>query len=255
MYHIPMNYFDTHFHLTAMQDKGIDLDSLRGIEGMDIGCDPGDIVRRIEVIRKFPSLYFSVGADPGAAASERSASEIASQIKKEAEEYKADFIGEIGLDYYWNYGAPGKMEDLFTLQLDIANELNLPVAIHTRNADIKTLEILSSHKNTKCGLIHCFSSDKETAKAFLDLGFCISFAGNVTYRSNDCLRAAAAYTPLDRILLETDSPYLSPVPVRGKTNTPLNIEYTYKVVAEIKDISCQELNEIVKENFKRILVL
>lgn len=255
MYHDYMNYFDTHFHLTAMMDKGIDLDTLRGIEGMDIGCDPGDIVRRIEVIRKFSSLYFSVGADPGAAASERSASEIAAQIKKEAEEYKADFIGEIGLDYYWNYGTPGKMEDIFALQLDIADELNLPVAIHTRNADVKTLEILSSHRNAKRGLIHCFSSGIKTAKAFLDLGFCISFAGNVTYKSSDELRAVAAYTPLECILLETDSPYLSPVPMRGKTNTPLNIEYTYKVIAEIKKISSERLNEIVKENFKRILVL
>lgn len=255
MYHICMSYFDTHFHLTAMMDKGIDLDTLIGIEGMDIGCDPGDIVRRIEVISKFPSLYFSVGADPGTAESERKASEIAAQIKKEAEEYKADFIGEIGLDYYWNYGPEGKMEDVFAMQLDIADELNLPVAIHTRNADVKTLEILSSHRNAKRGLIHCFSSGIKTAKAFLDLGFSISFAGNVTYKSSDELRAVAAYTPLECILLETDSPYLSPVPMRGKTNTPLNIEYTYKIIAEIKKISSEELNEIVKENFKRILEL
>ena len=141
------------------------------------------------------------------------------------------------------------------MQLDIADELNLPVAIHTRNADVKTLEILSSHRNEKRGLIHCFSSGIKTAKAFLDLGFCISFAGNVTYKSSDELRAVAAYTPLECILLETDSPYLSPVPMRGKTNTPLNIEYTYKTIAEIKKISSEELNEIVKENFKRILEL
>lgn len=248
-----MAFFDTHFHLETMKEKGIDIESLSGIEGMDIGCEPGDIVRRLPQIRHFAGLHFSIGAGPWCAGKGKSAQTLKDEIVTDALKYRPDFIGEIGLDYYWNYGEKGEMEEIFSLQLDAADELGLPVVIHNRDADEAVLSIMRTKKLKRKGIIHCFSSTVESAKAFLDLGFMISFAGNVTYKSNEELRKAASCVPLDRILLETDSPYLSPVPLRGRLNSPLNIEHTYSLVSKLKNVSAEELDRIVRENYLSIL--
>ena len=165
----------------------------------------------------------------------------------------ADFIGETGIDRYWNYGREGEMEELFRLHLRLADELDLPVVVHSRDADSETAGILRDHCPSRKGIIHCFSSDTAAARTFLDLGFMISFAGNVTYKANEELRKAAAYVPLDRILLETDSPYLSPVPLRGRPNTPASIVHTYTLVAGLRGLAPQQLDEIVRDNYLSIL--
>ena len=152
-----------------------------------------------------------------------------------------------------NYGEKGEMEELFIACIELANELKLPITVHNREADKTVLEILRTHRADRRGIIHCFSGDMESARQFLDLGYAISFAGNVTYKSNEALREAASYVPDSSILLETDSPYLSPVPVRGRVNTPLNISYTYEFAAQLRGTSAQELNEKVKQNYFSIL--
>lgn len=178
---------------------------------------------------------------------------IVARIEHDARSSGAHFIGEIGLDYHWNYGTEGDMESLFEAQLELAGALDLPVAIHNRDADEQTIRILRRHHVARGGIIHCFSSDRAAAEAFLELGYHISFAGNVTYKSNSKLVEALKAVPLDRLLLETDSPYLAPVPMRGRVNTPLNIAHTYAFVAAVKGIDAEALDRIVRDNFYSIV--
>ena len=210
-----------------MKAKGIDLSLLGPLEGMDIGCEPGDIETRLPLIKQFGSLRWSVSAGPWCLGRGKSVSQLISQLKEDCGKFRPDFIGETGID--------------------------LPITVHNREADKTVLEILKTHRADRRGIIHCFSGDRESARQFLDLGYVLSFAGNVTYKSNEALREAASYVPDSSILLETDSPYLSPVPVRGRVNTPLNIRYTYEFAAQLRGTSAQELNEKVKQNYFSIL--
>ena len=248
-----MTFFDTHFHLPGILAKGIAIDQLGHPEGMDIGCEPGDIAHRSPLLANFPGLFHSVAAGPWCASQEMDLDGIVSRIEQDALSSGAHFIGEIGLDYHWNYGGEGDMERLFEAQLELARSLDLPVVIHNRDADEQTIRTLSRHHVPRRGIIHCFSSDMAAAQAFLELGYHISFAGNVTYRSNVKLVEALKTVPLDRLLLETDSPYLAPVPVRGRVNTPLNISYTYEFVAAVKGVDVESLDATVRENFYSII--
>ena len=249
-----MSFFDTHFHLLSMMRRGVDLSSLGPIEGMDIGCDPGDISQRLELLALFPGLHFSIAAGPWCLGKGGADVRLlVDAVRQDCLAHRPDFIGEIGIDKHWAYGEDGQMEELLCAQLALADELELPVAIHTRDADSQTLAILKAHANRKRGIIHCFSSTWAEAVSYLDLGYHISFAGTVTYKANEALREAAARVPEDRLLLETDSPYLSPAPVRGRINTPVNIAHTYELVASLRGTSAERLNEIVKENYLSIL--
>ena len=248
-----MTFFDTHFHLPGILDKGIAIDELGHLEGMDIGCEPGDIDRRAPLIARFPGLFHSIAAGPWCAGHAMDVDGIVARIEHDARSSGAHFIGEIGLDYHWNYGTEGDMESLFEAQLELAGALDLPVAIHNRDADEQTIRILRRHHVARGGIIHCFSSDRAAAEAFLELGYHISFAGNVTYKSNSKLVEALKAVPLDRLLLETDSPYLAPVPMRGRVNTPLNIAHTYAFVAAVKGIDAEALDRIVRDNFYSIV--
>lgn len=247
-----MTYFDTHFHLESMKAKSV-LDGLAAAEGMDIGCEPGDIDRRLELMKRFSGLHFSIAAGPWCLRNGTEVQDLVSLIRKDCDRHRPDFIGETGIDRYWNYGREGEMEELFRLHLRLADELDLPVVVHSRDADSETAGILRDQCPRRRGIIHCFSSDTAAARTFLDLGFMISFAGNVTYKANEELRKAAAYVPLDRILLETDSPYLSPVPLRGRPNTPASIVHTYTLVAGLRGLAPQQLDEIVRDNYLSIL--
>ena len=236
-----------------MKAKGVDLSLLGPLEGMDIGCEPGDIETRLPLIKQFSGLRWSVSAGPWCLGRGKSVSQLISQLKEDCGKLRPDFIGETGIDRHYNYGEKGEMEELFIACIELANELNLPITVHNREADKTVLEILRTHRADRRGIIHCFSGDRESARQFLDLGYAISFAGNVTYKSNEALREAVSYVPDSSILLETDSPYLSPVPVRGRVNTPLNISYTYEFAAQLRGTSAQELNEKVKQNYFSIL--
>ncbi len=245
--------FDTHFHLLSMEEKGIDTASLEGLSGMDIGCEPGDMEERLPLIEKHPGLYCSVAAGPWCAKDHASVSGLVSRIEADIKRWKPHFIGEIGLDYYWKYGEEGVQEELFRAQLDLARETGLPVSIHNRDANEDTVRLLEEAALPQAGIIHCFSADEESLEVFLGLGYKISFAGNITYKANEELRRLMLLVPDDRLLLETDSPYLAPVPMRGRKNTPLNISYTYEYVAQLKGMAVEELEKLVEENFKAIL--
>jgi len=163
--------------------------------------------------------------------------------------YQVDCIGEIGLDFHWNYGTPYRQKELCIIQMELANLRACPVVIHTRDADQAMMEILDSVALPHSGILHCFSSTWELAECALKQGLYLSFAGPITYKNNIRLREILAKVPLNRLLLETDSPYLAPVPYRGKINTPHHMVEIYNEAARIKEISVTELAATIKTNF------
>lgn len=172
-------------------------------------------------------------------------------IEELAMEEKAVAIGEIGLDYYWNKENKELQKELFIKQIEMANKLDLPIVIHTRDAAVDTIEILKEH-TVKCkGIFHCCPLNQELIKAGLQLGFYISFSGNITFKnakSFDCVNLV----PLDRILIETDSPYLSPEPFRGNRNDSSKVKLVAAKIAEIKGVSLEDIAKITYSNANKI---
>lgn len=159
-------------------------------------------------------------------------------------------MGETGLDYFYTPETKIRQQESFRDHIRIGRELNKPVIVHTRDAREDTLAILREEQVTECGgVLHCFTEDRETAKALLDMGFYISFSGIVTFRNAELLRDAARYVPLDRLLVETDSPYLAPVPHRGKENQPSYVRDVAEYMAVLKGVSVEQLAQQTTENF------
>lgn len=162
-------------------------------------------------------------------------------------------MGETGLDYFYTPETKARQQISFRHHVRIGRELKKPVIVHTRDAREDTLAILREEQVTDCGgVLHCFTEDRETAGKLLDLGFYISFSGIVTFRNAEQLRDAAHYVPLDRLLVETDSPYLAPVPHRGKENQPAYVRDVAEYMAVLKGVSVEELADITTKNFARL---
>ena len=253
-----INLIDSHFHTALISEKGISLKDLNTelsfinfSGGIDIGTKANDIKYRKALLKNFSGILFSSGLYPSCAESQDMMI-LLQKLEQDLIEFKPDALGEIGLDWYWKYATKEKQIELFKNQLKLANTYNLPVIIHNREADDAIISILSSYNMKNSGIFHCFSSNIKTAKKILDLGFFISFSGNITFKSNDLLRDVLKYIPIERLLLETDSPYLSPVPKRGKINTPLNMKYIYKTAAEIRNIHIEKLANSLENNFTKL---
>jgi len=250
---------DSHFHSIYMQDKGIDIQqhfsnlfSNGFLGGLDIGVEPGDTGARKALLNEFPQIRIASGLYPGLASAIDKGTplpEFLEILENDIRTYSPSAVGEFGLDWYWDYGTKKIQKDLAAAQIDLANSYNLPIIIHNREADDDLAAILKSNKCKTGGIIHCFSSNWEIAKQLLDLNFYISFAGNVTYKNNSILRAVMEKIPGKRLLLETDSPYLSPVPRRGKINTPENMPYIYNMAASVRNETVESIINQVKENF------
>lgn len=162
-------------------------------------------------------------------------------------------MGETGLDYFYTPETKARQQISFRHHIRIGRELKKPVIVHTRDAREDTLAILREEQVTDCGgVLHCFTEDRETAGKLLDLGFYISFSGIVTFRNAEQLRDAARYVPLDRLLVETDSPYLAPVPHRGKENQPAYVRDVAEYMAVLKGVSVEDLADITTKNFARL---
>lgn len=162
-------------------------------------------------------------------------------------------VGEIGLDYYYSADNKALQQEVFAQQVQAANVLNKPVIIHTRAAREDTIRILRENDAQKCGgVLHCFTENLEMAKQGLDLGFYISFSGIITFKNAEEIRAVARQVPLDRLLVETDSPYLAPVPYRGKQNQPAYVREVCEYVATLKGVSVEEFAQITTQNFERL---
>lgn len=205
----------------------------------------------IEIAIQHDAVFAAVGIHPYDA--KDAPANYVDKLKELSQNSKVVAIGEIGLDFYRNISDPTKQYDVFRKQLELAQEIKLPVIIHNRNADEEILNTLRDFQPVN-GVAHCFSSDIKTANKFLEMGLYISFAGNLTYK-NSSLYKVVKEIPLNKILVETDSPYLSPVPFRGKENDPSRVKFVAEKIAEIKGISFDEVAEAISKNTQTLFNL
>lgn len=210
----------------------------------------------LEISKKYDFIYSICGISPNDIPQSeqelwKNIDEI-SQIAKQNNDKKLVAIGEIGLDYYWNKENKELQKQAFIKQIELSNELELPIVIHSRDASVDTIEILKTNSVHKKGIFHCCQLNQEMIRQALELGFYISFAGPITFKNaknaDDCVKMV----PMDKILIETDSPYLSPEPHRGKRNDSRNVKYVAQKIADIKGLSLEEVAKITYENAIRI---
>ena len=250
-----MDFFDSHAHYNDeyFKDKKDELiPKMYKDEITNIVCAGYNLAgskEAIEIANKYPHIFATCGISPN---------DIEEQVEKDIEEIgnlaknkKVVAIGEIGLDYYWNKDNKELQKQVFIKQIELANRLNLPIVIHTREAVMDTLEILKTHPVNKKGVFHCCPLNQELIKEGLKLGFYISFSGNVTFK-NAKSAGCIELVPLDKILIETDSPYLSPEPHRGEKNTSLNVKIVAAKIAEVKNEKIEKIAEITRKNAKII---
>lgn len=249
-------FFDSHAHY---DDERFDIDrdellcSL-GKNGVDyvvnIGTNSETIKKCLELSQKYEFIYTALGFYPGEVAdiTEDDILRLENLCKSNK---KVVAIGEIGLDYHEDNVPKDKQIYWFERQLRLAEKLRLPVAIHTREATKDTLDILKS-SSVKSGVMHCFSGSCETAEIALKMGFYISFSGTVTFKNAKNVAEAAKIIPDDRLLIETDCPYLSPEPNRGKRNSSLNLVHTAKKLAELRNTTVEKIASLTSENAKRM---
>ncbi len=224
---------------------------------LDVSVNPKDFEERRRLTDRFPQLRLTAGIYPSEsnriAADPAYKTELFSMLREQLADPLVVAVGEIGLDGYHDYAPLEAQASLLREQLDLAAEYHLPVVIHNRECDGPTLDALSSAALERGGVMHCFSSDYAAAKKFADLGFFISFAGNLTFKSSQTLQEAARKLPIDLLLLETDSPYLAPVPARGRPNHPGYIGHTYEFLAELRGEPVERIVAAVAANFERFV--
>lgn len=234
---------ETHCHLDYLKEvnpqEAIELAAEKNVSKLiTISVDPSNLDTVMNIARQFPQVYCSQGVHPHNAKDWNE--EVEKKIKLNIKEKKVVAIGEIGLDYYYNNSEPDIQKQVFRKQLEMASELKLPVIIHSRDAEDDTIEILKEFPQTK-GEIHSFTSSLNLAQFALDQGLSLGFNGIITFKNAQSVRDAVSLAPLDRILLETDSPFLAPTPFRGKENAPHYLPLVAQKVAEIKSISVEEV--------------
>ena len=207
--------------------------------------------KAIDIAKNYDFMYAIVGVSPNDI--ENLSQDYIKQIEEMAQDKKVVAIGEIGLDYYWNKENKEEQKQVFIDQIKLANKLDLPIVIHTREAVMDTIDILKNQItcNNK-GVFHCCPLNIELVKEALKLGFYISFAGPVTFKNSKNANEVVNYVPMERILIETDSPYLSPEPLRGRRNDSRNVRYIAEKIAEIKGITAHEVAKQTYENTKKI---
>lgn len=248
--------FDTHAHYDdeAFDDDREELLShmrQKGIEYIvNVGSDIESIRKTLELTEQYPFVYGAAGVHPSETA--ELTSKDMEWIRETAGREKIVAIGEIGLDYYWPEPDREVQKKWFKEQLRLAEETGLPVIIHSRDAAADTLEILKEWDAYKTkGVIHCFSYTWETAREYLDMDYYFGIGGVLTFKNAKKLKEAVMHIPMEKILLETDCPYLAPEPYRGKRNQSEYIFYVAEQLAELKKISREEVLEITRNNAKR----
>ncbi len=245
--------FDTHAHY---DDEAFDEDREELIESLrkaniskvvNIGANLAGSRSSVALADKYDFFYAAVGAHPDDAAEVND--EGIAILRELAKNKKVKAIGEIGLDYYWNKDNAELQKEAFARQIELAKELNLPIVIHSRDAAKDTLDIMKEYEAHKAGgVMHCFSYSPEIAKEVTDMGFYIGVGGVITFKNGKKLRETVEIIPLEKIVLETDCPYLAPDPFRGKRNCSLYLEYVVKAIAEIKNTDIENVMEITYNN-------
>jgi len=251
-------FIDSHAHIEgerfdADRDQVITRARAAGVEAIVEICngdlERGSLEQGLELAAAHDFIYAVVGMHPHDA--KLWDAEWERRLRMAASSTRVIAWGEIGLDYHYNHSKPATQRDVFARQLDIAAELDLPVVIHTREADDDTLSILAQHLPPRRGIFHCFSSDLAMAIAALQFGFLLSFAGNLTFRNAEGLREVVRSLPRDRLLIETDSPFLTPVPFRGQRNEPMHVKEVARQLGELLEMTTEEAGQLTSQNFRR----
>lgn len=248
--------FDTHCHL-EMEDYDNDRDEVfRRAEDAGVkyiinaGSDREGVLKSLELSKRYHFLYPSIGIHPHDAKTLNN--DLYSEIKELAKSPKVVAIGEIGIDYHYMNSPKDIQIKAFKRQIELARQYNLPIIVHSRKAKEDTLRILKKESAGLSGVLHCFSGDAEMAKEAIKMGFYISIAGPVTFKNANRLREIAGLIPDEYLLIETDAPYLSPVPMRGKRNEPSFLRFTAEAVAEIRGVTVSDIARITTLNAKRL---
>ena len=249
--------FDTHAHY---DDEDFDADRYELLDSMkehgvgtivNIGASMRSCKTTLALAEKYPFVYGALGVHPSDCG--KMTEEDIQWIKANAANEKIVAIGEIGLDYYWDNVERDVQKKWFVRQLEIAKETGLPVVIHSRDAAQDSLEIMKSeHKDTTGGVIHCFSYGVEMAREYLNMDYYIGVGGVLTFKNGKKLKEVVEYAPMDKLVLETDCPYLAPVPYRGKRNSSLYLTHVVEEMAAIKGMSVEDVIRVTAENAKRL---
>ena len=250
---------DSHCHLdfpdfAEERDAVVERAKAAGVGTMlTISTKLSEFPRVLEVAEAYPDVYCSVGVHPHEADREEGATDAA-KIAALTQNPKVIGIGETGLDYYYGHSSRDNQRAAFNAHLDAARETGLPVIVHSRDAEADTMELLraAAAKGRLTGLIHCFTGTQALADCAVELGFCISFSGIVTFKNAEELREIAKKVPAARLLVETDAPYLAPVPNRGKRNEPAFVTYTAALLAELRGTTPDVIAETTSANFFRL---
>ena len=245
--------FDTHAHY---DDEAFDEDRESIIEELktsnvgkivNVGANLSSSLRSVDLANKYDFFYAAVGVHPDDAA--EIDDEGLNRLREMAANEKVVAVGEIGLDYYWNKESADIQKKAFLAQIELAKELSLPIIVHSREAAKDTMDILASSDAAKTGgVVHCFSYSPEIALEAVKMGFYIGVGGVVTFKNAKKLKESVELIPMERILLETDCPYLAPDPFRGKRNSSLYLDYVVKEIASIKGIDEEKVIEITYKN-------
>ncbi|MCZ6469204.1 MAG: TatD family hydrolase [Candidatus Dadabacteria bacterium] len=245
---------DSHAHLVSLENlpevlQRAQENNINKI--VSISSDIPSTEATISLAEEYDYIFATTGVHPHSA--DQMSEEVLMGIDHFAENDKVVAIGETGLDYFYMNSEKEVQIDSFTEHIRLGKKHNLPIIIHVRNADQDMIEILTKESAADTpGVIHCFTGDYDTAKKYLDLGFYISFSGIVTYKRSEELREAAKKIPKDKILIETDSPYLAPVPHRGKPNEPSYVKHVAETISNVRGISFDEIAEITKANAEKL---
>lgn len=249
--------FDTHAHY---DDEAFDEDRDALLAGLpengiarvvNVGASLASCGRTIELMNRYDYIYGAIGVHPSETAELND--EAFEWLRQQCQLEQCVAVGEIGLDYYWDEPDRELQKEWFRRQLNLARELAKPVIIHSRDAAKDTVDLMTEeHAEEIGGVIHCYSYTKETAEVFLKMGFYFGIGGVLTFKNAKKLKEAVAYIPLDRIVLETDCPYLAPEPNRGKRNSSLNIPYVVKALAEIKGVEEETVRKAAWENAHKL---
>ncbi len=254
-----MQFVDSHCHLTMLELKPYDGDVHAAIDAamqagvsrmMGISVALDDHIALSKIASAHEHVGYSVGVHP-CEDPEMMARATVEELVSLAQSDKVWAIGETGLDYYHSTDFIQEQKDCFARHIQASQQVGKPLVVHTRSAKTDTIDVLKA-ENATHGILHCFTEDWDTAKAVLDLGFYISFSGIISFKNAQDLRDVAKQVPLDRVLIETDSPYLAPMPYRGKPNEPKYVPFVAQALADVYGVSVEKIAEQTTDNFLRI---
>ena len=249
-------FIDSHAHLEMEEFDGDREEVLRrALEAglthiVTVGTDLQSSGKAVRLSENHPFVFSTVGFHPHNAKDADSASMNA--LASLAKDHRVVAWGEIGLDFFWRHSSPQAQLEVFEQQLDMASGLDLPVIIHSREANDEVLRVLKKRMGSGKGVIHCFSGDYDVAMAFVDMGYVISIPGTVTYKNASVTHDVVRKVPLECLLVETDAPFLAPIPFRGKRNEPAHVVHTVRKIAELRHLDVQAVAHATSENARRI---